>query len=97
MCDCETGGEDTCLGAGHQVSLGLDDGDGVLLHGGGAGVAAQGNVAHDDLPHVHIMELQAMEKSKSCGHSVHVTNICASSKTCPHPVKCPSEMSFPNR
>ena len=48
----------TSLSAGHQVSLVLDDGDGILLHRGGPGVAAQGDVAHDDLPHVHVMELR---------------------------------------
>ena len=48
----------TSLGASHQVSLGLDDWDSMLLDRGGTSVATQGNITHDDLPHVHIMELQ---------------------------------------
>lgn len=48
----------TSLGAGHQVPLGLDNGDGMFLNRGGTSVATQGDVSHDDLPHVHVMELQ---------------------------------------
>lgn len=47
----------TRLGAGHQVSLNLNDGNGVLLDRSWSGVAGQGDVPHDDLPHVHIMKL----------------------------------------
>ena len=32
------------LGAGHEVPLGQDDGDAVLLHRGGAGVVGQLNI-----------------------------------------------------
>lgn len=48
----------TSLGASHQVSLGLNDGDSMLLDRGGTSVATQGDITHDDLPHVYIMELQ---------------------------------------
>lgn len=48
----------TSLGTGHQVSLGLDDGDSMLLDWSGTSVATQGDVTHDNLPHVHIVELQ---------------------------------------
>lgn len=47
----------TSLGASHQVSLGLDDGDSMLLDRGGTSVATQGDITHDNLPHVYIMEL----------------------------------------
>jgi hypothetical protein len=48
----------TSLSAGHEVSLRLNDRDSVFLDGGGPCVVGQGNVTHDDLPHVHIMELK---------------------------------------
>lgn len=48
----------TSLGTGHQVSLGLDDWDSILLDRGGASVATKVNVPHDNLAHFHIMELQ---------------------------------------
>lgn len=48
----------TCLGAGHQVSFGLDDGDSIFLNRGGASVATQVDVPHDNLPQFHIMELK---------------------------------------
>lgn len=47
----------TSLGASHQVSFGLDDGNGILLDRRGPSVAGQRDVAHDDLSHVHIMKL----------------------------------------
>lgn len=51
-------GKRTRLCTSHEVALGLDNGDGVFLHRGGSGVAAQRDVAHDDLAQVHVLELQ---------------------------------------
>lgn len=51
----------TRLCASHQVTLRLDNGDGVLLHGSGSGVATQRNVAHDNFTQVHILELQSTQ------------------------------------
>lgn len=48
----------TCLRAGHEVSLGLDNRNGVFLDRGRSGVATQSNVAHDDLAQVHVLELR---------------------------------------
>lgn len=48
----------TSLGASHQVSLRLDDGDSMLLDRCGTSVATQVDIPHDNLPHVQIMELQ---------------------------------------
>lgn len=47
----------TSLCAGHQVPLGLHYRNGIFLHRSWSGVAGQSNVAHDNLPHVHILEL----------------------------------------
>lgn len=63
----------TSLGTSHQVPLGLDDGDGVLLDRRGPSVAAQRDVAHDDLPHVHIMELSNQKNMASAFHQPHFT------------------------
>lgn len=52
----------TGLGTSHQVSFGLDDGDGILLDRRGPSVAGQRDVAHDDLPHVHVMELEKKKR-----------------------------------
>lgn len=51
----------TCLCASHQVTLRLDNGDGVLLHRSGSGVATQRNVAHDNFTQVHILELHSTQ------------------------------------
>ena len=47
----------TCLCAGHQVSLALNDGNGVLLHGGRPGVAGQSDVGHHNISHRNVLEL----------------------------------------
>ena len=47
----------TCLSACHEVSLGLDYRNGIFLNRSWSGVATQSDVAHDDLTHVHILEL----------------------------------------
>lgn len=49
----------TCLCTGHEVSLWLDNRNGIFLDRGWSGVATQGNVAHDDLTQVHILELHS--------------------------------------
>ena len=48
----------TSLGTSHQISLGLDDWDGILLNRSRPGVATQVNVAHNDFSHLDIVELQ---------------------------------------
>lgn len=55
----------TSLGTGHQVSLGLDDGDSVFLDWSGTSVATQGDVTHDNFPHVHIVELKQINPTLS--------------------------------
>lgn len=54
----------TCLCTGHEVSLGLHYRNGVFLDRGWPGVAAQSDVAHDDLSHVHILELFNQETAR---------------------------------
>lgn len=48
----------TSLCAGHQVSFGLDDGNGIFLDRGRPSVTTQRDVTHNNLPHVHVLELQ---------------------------------------
>ena len=47
----------TCLSTGHQISLGQDNGDGVLLYRCWFGVAAQYNVVPDDFSQVTVFKL----------------------------------------
>lgn len=48
----------TSLGTSHQVSLAFDDGDSILLDRCGSSVAAQCDIPHYNLSHIHILELQ---------------------------------------
>lgn len=59
MCVCPT-----CLCAGHEVSLSLDNWNGIFLDRGRSGVATQSDVTHDDLTHVHILELHSTHTVK---------------------------------
>lgn len=61
----------TCLCAGHEVSLWLDNRDGIFLDRGRSGVATQTNVTHDDLTHVHILELFSKHIYKQSSESKH--------------------------
>lgn len=47
----------TSLGTSHQISLAFDDGDSILLDWCGSSVAAQCNIPHYNLSHIHILEL----------------------------------------
>lgn len=48
----------TSLGTSHQVSLGFDDGDSILLDWCGSSVTGQRDIPHYNLSHIHILELQ---------------------------------------
>lgn len=61
----------TCLCAGHEVSLWLDNRDGIFLDRGRSGVATQTNVTHDDLTHVHILELLSKHIHTQSSKSKH--------------------------
>ena len=52
----------TGLGAGHEVTLGEHDGDGVLLHRGRLVVLAQRDVVVDDLTQVGLRKLAPQTK-----------------------------------
>ena len=49
----------TCLCTGHEVSLWLDNRNGIFLDRGWSGVATQSDVTHDNLTHVHVLELHS--------------------------------------
>ena len=62
----------TSLGTGHQISLGLDDWDGVLLNWSRSGVATQVNVAHNDFSHFDIVELQDRNTKSKIHQKINV-------------------------
>ena len=45
-----------CLGAGHEVAVGENHRDGVLLHGSGLGVVGQLDIALDNLSQVDVIK-----------------------------------------
>ncbi len=47
----------TCLCAGHEIPLADDNGQGVLLYGGGDGVTAQLDVSLNDLTQIQLLKL----------------------------------------